>query len=71
MPFVQRRHISHEIRCEMDRKLRNRLREALLNPALTAEQRVLIKEELTMLENGGRIYDANRPPRPGAVSFDE
>lgn len=71
MPFVQRRHISPDIRHEMDRKLKNRLREALLNPALTAEQRELIKQELTMLENGGRVYDANRPPRPGAISFDE
>ena len=70
MPFVQRKALSPELREVGNDAYKKLLREALFNPALSAEQRQLIQEELTMLENGGRVYDANRPPSPGAVSFE-
>ena len=71
MPFIKRQNIDAELRNAATKSFKEMLRTALLNPALTAEQRTTIREELTMLENGGRVYDANRPPRPGAISFDE
>ena len=71
MPFVQRKALSPELREVGNDAFKKLLRESLLNPALSAEQRQLIQEELTMLENGGRVYDANRPPSPGAISFEQ
>ncbi len=68
MPFIRRQDIDPEMRALHDKKAKSRLREALLNPGLSAEQRRSIREELAML-GPARIYDAGRPARPGAISF--
>tara|TARA_Y100000310_G_scaffold345479_2_gene465472 strand:- start:4448 stop:4669 length:222 start_codon:yes stop_codon:yes gene_type:complete len=68
MPFIRRQDIDPDIRAVHDKKAKSRLREALLNPGLSSEQRLSIQQELALL-GPARIYDAERPARPGAVSF--
>jgi hypothetical protein len=68
MPFIRRQDIDPEMRARHDKKAKARLREALLNPGLMAEQRTSIRQELALI-GPSRIYDAERPPRPGAISF--
>lgn len=70
MPFIRRQDIDPEMRALHDKKAKSRLREALLNPGLSADQRTSIREELAMF-GPARLYDANRPSRPGAISFSQ
>jgi hypothetical protein len=69
MPFIRRPDIDPEIRAIHDKKTKANLRAALLNPGLSAEQSARIRQELAML-GPARIYDADRPHRPGAISFE-
>ena len=71
MPFLSRQDIDPKLLEASARKAKKQLRAALLNPALTAEQRQRIREEIALVGLGGRVYDAERPPRPGAISFDQ
>ena len=70
MPFLRRQDIEPKVLEASNKKAKDYLRGVLLNPALTAEQRVRVREEITLLGLDTRLYDANRPPRPGAVSFE-
>lgn len=67
MPFVRRAEIDPKILESSNAQAKARLRAALFNPALKADQRRAVKEEIALLGMGGRIYDANRPPRVGSV----
>ena len=71
MPFLRRQQVDPKLLEASTKKVKEQLRTALLNPALTAEQRQSIKEEIALMGVGTRVYDANRPPRPGAISFDQ
>jgi hypothetical protein len=71
MPFVRRQDVDSKLLEASNKKMKEQLRTALLNPALTAEQRQAIREEIALLGVGTRVYDASRPPRPGAISFDQ
>jgi hypothetical protein len=66
MPFIRRVNVDPELRAPHDQKYKTELRQALLNPGLSAEQRTRIREELAMA-GMSRIYSADRPPRPGAI----
>jgi len=68
MPFVSRRSIASNVRRQADKAYQAQLRQALGNPALTPEQRANIKMRLSQI-GGQRIYDAQSPPPPGAMSF--
>jgi len=66
MPFLRRQDLDPDLRARFDKDAKGQLRQTLLNPALTAEQRTLIRQELALM-GPARIYDANRPPKPGAI----
>ena len=68
MPFIRRKDIDPDLRASSDKKAKGRLRESLLNPGLSSDQRTQIRQELALL-GPERIYDADRPARPGAISF--
>lgn len=69
MPFLRRQDIDPDLRATFDKAAKGQLRQALLNPALTGEQRTVIRQELALM-GPARIYDADRPPRPGAIEVD-
>ena len=50
MPFLNRQDIDPKVRKQFEGKYRQELRAALLNPALTAEQKEKIREKLSQLE---------------------
>jgi len=68
MPFVSRRHIDPETRKANDAAYKARLREALLNPGLSAAERSRIKAQLAA--GPGKVYRASTPPKPGAITFE-
>jgi len=68
MPFVRTEDIDPKVRQRHITRRKQQLRESLGNPGLTAEQRERIQEEIRGL-GGRKVYSADSPPRPGAMSF--
>jgi hypothetical protein len=70
MPFVSRNEIDHKVLSANLDKYRSRLREALLDPALSGEQRQNIKDRLASLGKP-KVYSEDSPPPPGAIELPE
>lgn len=67
MPHViSRTQIPEKIRQPHEARYRRQLREALLNPALSAEQRADVKARLARVGRS-RVYRSDSPPPPGAI----
>lgn len=60
MPFIRRSQIPLDIRKPHVDVYRDRLRQSLLNPLLTIEQRAIIKAQLDAL-NVSMLNSAHRP----------
>jgi len=70
MPFIRRHEIDPALRHKFEGAHKARLRQALLDPGLSASQRVAIKQELDQVGKP-KIYSADSAPRAGSVSFDK
>jgi hypothetical protein len=68
MPFIAREDIAPEVRGKYEAQHKTRLREALLNPGLTAAQRIHLREQIRSVGKP-KVYSADTPPKPGAISF--
>jgi hypothetical protein len=68
MPFVSRAEIDQKVLVASMDTYRQRLRQALLDPALTGDQRQNIKERLTNLGQP-KVYREDTPPPPGAIEL--
>lgn len=66
MPFIKRQDVDVKIRKPYDEAHRKQLRQALLNPALTAEQRKHLQSQIASVGQQ-KEYDPNSPPKLGAV----
>lgn len=68
MPFVSRNQISPVLRKKAEVEQRERLREALRNPALTEEQRKRLKQALAEMSRPKKVDSFPEPgviPHPG------
>jgi hypothetical protein len=70
MPILSRRNIDPALFKKPDADFKARLREALQNPGLGAEERRRILAQLAMT-GLGKVYRASTPPRPGAITFED
>jgi hypothetical protein len=70
MPFLKRQDIDLALRAKHDKEWKTKLKQALINPALTAEERRHIQEQLDMVGKP-KVYRADTPPKLGAISFTE
>ena len=70
MPFLSRSHIEKELRKPHEVAYKSQLRQSLGNPGLSADQRQQIKDQLSRVGKP-KVYRADSPPRPGAISFKE
>ena len=70
MPFLQKNQLPDKFKNTMNNELRDRLRKALADPALTPEQRDQVKK---MLENIGKakVYDPESLPKNGSIVFNK
>ena len=68
MPFITRNQMDVTTRAASNAARKAQLRQALLDPALTEARHQQIREELANLGQP-RVYSADAPPKPGAVSF--
>jgi len=68
MPFVSRAEIDQKVLVASMDKYRQRLRQALLDPALNGEQRQNIKDRLANLGKP-KVYSEDTPPPPGAIEL--
>jgi len=69
MPFIRRQDIDPKLRAKHDARYKSQLRQALLSPGLSAEQRAGIQSQLANV-GVARIYNATSAPKPGALSFE-
>jgi len=70
MPFIKRQDVAPELRAKHDKEWRAKLKQALTNPTLTAEDRRHVQAQLDEVGKP-KTYRADSPPRPGAVSFEK
>ena len=68
MPFISQRQIGLNLRSKAEKDYKAQLRSALLNPTLSAEQRLDIRARLARVGQP-RVYDASSPPLPGAIQL--
>lgn len=68
MPFIARDQIDPEIRAKYEAKHKAQLREALLHPGLSAAQRQHLHDSIRSIGKP-KVYSADSPPKPGAISF--
>lgn len=68
MPFIRRENVPQPLRHKFEAAHKARLRQALLDPGLSAGQRAAIKRELDQIGKP-KIYSADAVPKAGAVSF--
>lgn len=68
MPFLSQRQIAESLRTKAEKDYKAQLRSALLNPALSAEQRRDLQARLSRVGQP-RVYDADSPPVPGAIQL--
>jgi hypothetical protein len=69
MPFIHRMQIKPEVRAVHETALKERLRQDLLSPALTNEQRCAIRKQLETIGKP-KEYEKDSSPIPGAIAFD-
>jgi len=70
MPFLCRETINSDVRKPYEGNYKTQLRQALSNPGLSVEQRKRIKDQLAEVGKP-KSYQADTPPKPGAISFQE
>ncbi len=68
MPFLSKSNIDPHLLAKHETLLKERLRQYLLDPGLSAEQRQAIRSQLSTIGKP-KVYDANSPAVPGAISF--
>ena len=66
MPFINRQDIPAGLRAKSEKELKTRLRQALLNPVLTVEQKESIRSQLASIGTP-RVYTADSMAKPGAI----
>ena len=60
MPFITRQQIPEALRAKAEKEHKTRLRAALMNPALTAEQKDALRVQLSNVGKP-RVYSASSP----------
>jgi len=68
MPFITQRDLALAQRAQAEKDYKSKLRAALLQPGLTAEQRRDIQIKLGQVGQP-KVYDAKSPPPPGAIQL--
>jgi hypothetical protein len=66
MPFLTRQAIPFELRSKAEKEHKTRLRQALLNPALTEGQQAYIRAQLAAVGKP-KVYLADSPAKTGAL----
>jgi hypothetical protein len=69
MPFIRREDVDLSLRQRFEGVHKAKLRQSLLDPGLTAEQQKNIRAQLEQIGKL-KVYRADSPHRPGAISFD-
>jgi len=69
MPFISRDQIPAHLRAKAEKDHKTQLRQALLNPANTAEQKDFIRRGLASVGKP-KVYSADSPVKPGAIRLD-
>jgi len=57
MPFISREQIDPKIRAKYERKYKAQLKEALLNPGLTDEQKAYLRDQIRSIGQP-KVYQA-------------
>ena len=68
MPFLTRQKMDPKLRTDSEKAHRAKLRQALLTPGMTAEQKAQIKAEIGQIGKP-KNYEGV-PPKPGAHEFE-
>lgn len=68
MPFIRRNDVSPGLRQKFESTHRVQLRQAMLNPGLSDEQRKMIKARLDAVGQDP-VYRSDSPVKPGAIAF--
>jgi len=68
MPFVSRQNADPQVRAKHERRHKRSLRQALLTPGLTEEQRAAIQAELAQVGQP-KDYSSARTPKAGAIKI--
>ena len=68
MPFISRDQIDPAVKARYEGRYKSQLKEALLNPGLTAQQRIYLREQIRAIGQP-KTYQSESPSKPGAVSF--
>ena len=68
MPFLNRSQIPAPLRAKAEKEHKTRLRQALLNPVLSAEQRSYIRDQLASVGKP-KVYSADSPAKQGAIKL--
>lgn len=71
MPFLSRQQINPDVLAQHLGEHRDRLRQILLDPSLTADQRLAVKGQLQSIgqAKGPKVYRQDSPAKPGAIDF--
>ena len=68
MPFLSRQQINPVVLDQYAGQHKERLRQSLMDPSLTAEQRASIKDQLNALAlKGPKVYRRDSLPKAGAI----
>lgn len=70
MPFLKRQDIDPALRSKHEKDWKAKLKQALVNPSLMTEERRHIQDELEAVGKP-KVYRADAPIKPGAISFHE
>lgn len=70
MPILSRHAVDPSIRKPHEAVYRKKLRQSLLDPNLTEAQALDLRARLDSIGKP-KSYDADSPPRPGAIAFPE
>jgi len=69
MPFVRRIEVDPKTLKKFERRTKAELRQALHNPALTAEQKEEIRRRIKQVSRP-KVYSKDSPPPAGAIAFE-
>lgn len=69
MPFVRRSEVDPKTLKRFERQSKAELRQSLMNPALTAEQKEAIRRRVKQVSRP-KVYSKDSPPPVGAIAFD-
>lgn len=68
MPFLTKAQLDDRLVKQAAAQYKAQLRASLQSPALTAEQRQAIRDELAQVGKP-KTYDETKPPKPGAIQI--